>query len=550
MAHTALRKMLTMLLFVLGLVFITPTFAIRSTPPSLLAGVSGSPDGVLMSELGSNASYRFDRISFATNLWADGKGDVILDVAFTNLRITDWRSLSWGFGWGADVYSHMRAWDAQGPLTMTTQHQATGIILTPQFREPVPIGASYQLSLAITINAMARGYSDHWRATWQTRSNSPVDTYVEQLILPTNAYLGVIEPTPSNREGNRLTWQTTNPESNWTFTMSVNYTLSDQIAAPLFLQRDQPWGSKAYGSYADTDTVNTVGKWGCYMTAAAIIARYHGDHQGVAPRIDPEDLNTWLRTNRRYDGNYFNAITLPDYASERGVMLANQPTLTGGRTPQNDAILDRYLRSGNPVILKVNARNSPSGIHFVVAVGRTRTSTGIATYNVLDPYYGEGTLATLYNNHYVSIIPFTGTTSDPRMLSISGHSPIALLVTDPLGRRAGYDPRTDQYYTEIPNALYTSEGIAPAIGDQALPLHEVKNLTIFGPLEGSYSVEVLGTGEGSFMLVTIGADWRGHTTTRSLQGDALPGSEQRIAITYEAVGGLFPYRILLPVIQR
>jgi hypothetical protein len=159
----------------------------------------------------------------------------------------------------------------------------------------------------------------------------------------------------------------------------------------LFLQRAAPWGDDPYGSYLDDDTVNTVGLWGCYMTAAAMIARYHADQQGAPATITPEDLNRWLRQNKRYDGNSFNPIALPDYAVAHGVTLSRGAAIAGGRSAASDRVLDDYLRSGNPVILKVPAPASPSKIHFVVAIGKA-TAGDAATYAVLDPYYGETTL--------------------------------------------------------------------------------------------------------------------------------------------------------------
>jgi hypothetical protein len=263
--------------------------------------------------------------------------------------------------------------------------------------------------------------------------------------------------------------------------------------------------------------------------------------------IDPRDLNDWLRTKKRYDGNFFNPLALPDYARSHGVVLSNHPVLTGGRTAANDRLLDDYLRSGNPVILKVDSVLSPSGMHFVVAIGRV-SQNGVDTYTILDPYHGETTLAALYQNTYRAIVPFAGSTADARAISFSGHSPIELLITDPLGRRSGLDPRTGARYDEIPQALYEDVEIAPA-GD-GVPTHAFKNLTIYGPLDGAYRVEVIGTGAGPFTLVTLSSDWRGQTTLRTESGAATNGSVVLIPVAYNAVGGLHPNVVFLPMLRR
>jgi hypothetical protein len=546
----AVRSALLALLCALALLAAAPAVArpvTASSPP--LIGTSG-PDQGTPTALANTNGYRFEQIGFATVLWANGRGDVTLDLELTNLGIADWRSLSWSFGWSSGDYSQIRAWDERGPLAIDTARQGSTIVLTPRFRTPVPVGARYRLGMAITIGGMAGGAGNDWRASWTTRSGSPVGSYVERLTLPSNATVRSVAPTPASRQANTLEWRTASPTSDWSFGFDVAYTLSDRIAAPLFLQRDLPWGPKAYGSYRDDDAVNTVGLWGCYMTAAAIVARYHADQQGAAPQIDPGDLNAWLRANKRYDRNNFNPLALPDYAAARGVTLRLGRVLTGGRTAANDRALDDYLRSGNPVILKVPAPASPSGIHFVVAVGRTTTAEGAPTYDVLDPYHGATTLAARYSNSYTSIIPFTGADADARALSFSGHSPIELLVTDPLGRRSGIDPRTGQRFDEIPGAVYSSDAVAPAAGEGSAPGEPVKNLTIAAPLDGPYTVEVLGTGDGPFSLITMSADWRGRTTTHTQVGQAAPGSALSAPTVYAAVGGLYQHTSFLPLMRR
>ncbi|NWF79502.1 MAG: hypothetical protein HXY37_05555 [Chloroflexi bacterium] len=541
------RRALAALLCVLLALVAAPALA---APPAEapIVGVSGPTAPPPTAHLDA-AGYRFERIQFATALWADGRGDVVLDLDLTNLGVADWRSLTWNFGWPSAAYSQIRAWDPQGPLPVTTGRSGSSIAVTPQFRAPVPIGERYSFSFAITIGGMASGGGSQWRAVWRTSSGSPVGEYVERLTLPSTAAVGAIAPLPTERRGSTLTWRTASAPPGWSFALDVAYTLRDRIPAPLFLQRDPPWGGRAYGSYPEGDLVNTVGYWGCFMTAGAIIARYHADQQDASPQINPEDLNRWLRDNKRYDGNYFNPVALPDYARVRGVTLAHQAAISGGRTDATDRVLDDYLRSGNPVILKVPAPRSPSKIHFVVAVGRV-PQEGRHTYAVLDPYHGETTLAARYNNTYTTIYPFTGTPADTRALSFSGHSPVELLVTDPLGRRAGLDPRTGLRYAEIPGAVYAALAIAPLAGEGDLPADELKNLTIYAPLDGPYTVEVIGVGDGPFTLVTTGTDWLGRTTSHARSGLAALGSAQHFSAAYDSVGGLFPHTRFLPVTRR
>jgi hypothetical protein len=544
---------LAALLLALLLALAAPAAAATDPPAGPVVGVSGPDDGPLAALAATPeaaAPYRFERIGFSTTLWADGRGDVVLDLELTNLALADWRSLTWGFGWSSGAYSQIRANDDRGPLPVVTSRQGDAILISPQFRAPVPIGARTRLALALTIGAMAQGGGSQWRASWRTTSGSPVGAYVERLALPSNAVVRSVTPPPAARTSNTLEWRTASATPGWSFGLDVAYTLSDRIAARLFRQTDPLWGGKPYGSYADDDKTNTVSWWGCYMTAAAMVARYHADQQGAAPRIDPGDLNAWLRANKRYKVNSFDPLSLPDYAAGRGVILTARPQIVGGRSDANDRLLDDYLRSGNPVILEVPAKDSPSGIHFVVAVGRATAANGAVTYQVLDPVYGETTLADRYENVYTRIIPFTGSAGDARAISFSGHSPIELLVTDPQGRRVGLDPRTGQRYAEIPGAVYTTEAVAPAGGEGGPPAEPVKTVTIFAPLDGIYAVEVIGTGAGPYTLVTLSADWQGHTAVRSQQGQAAPNAATVYPASYSAVGGISAYTVALPLVRR
>ena len=93
--------------------------------------------------------------------------------------------------------------------------------------------------------------------------------------------------------------------------------------------------------------------------------------------------------------------------------------------------LDNALSALNSVILGVN-----DGGHYVVAT-RKITVNGQPTYAINDPIYGQTTLYERYSNTYSSILFISSTSTDTRMLNISAHSPVRLLITDSLGRKSG-----------------------------------------------------------------------------------------------------------------
>jgi len=135
-------------------------------------------------------------------------------------------------------------------------------------------------------------------------------------------------------------------------------------------------------------------------------------------------------------------------------------------------VLDNFLLSGNPVVLGVNSDG-----HFVVATGKTIDQNGKETYAINDPLSGKTTLDK-YNNTYSSAKLFSGAPSDKRSLSVSAHSPIEQLITDPKGRRFGYDPVTGNFINEIPDAEYTLQSIlANGVGPEQLPVSKYINIS-------------------------------------------------------------------------
>jgi hypothetical protein len=76
-------------------------------------------------------------------------------------------------------------------------------------------------------------------------------------------------------------------------------------------------------------------------------------------------------------------------------------------------------------------------------------------------------------------------------LFIGTHPSLQFLVTDPRGRRAGYDPSRDIILSEIPDAVYIPVGLIseqdPSIATPVEYLYEA-----YRPTDGTYTVEVWG----------------------------------------------------------
>jgi hypothetical protein len=82
--------------------------------------------------------------------------------------------------------------------------------------------------------------------------------------------------------------------------------------------------------------------------------------------------------------------------------------------------------------------------------------------------------------------------------------PAALLLTDPTGRRIGSDPRTGQTYQEIPQASFEFEGIADAVSGAPGPASGI--IHIRNPVNGIYTLEIIGEDSGHYFLEIMGYD--------------------------------------------
>jgi hypothetical protein len=77
-------------------------------------------------------------------------------------------------------------------------------------------------------------------------------------------------------------------------------------------------------------------------------------------------------------------------------------------------------------------------------------------------------------------------------LSIEGHSPINIMVTDPLGHKLGYDAASGTVVNEIGgSATYNGPGVEP----------QIIFLSYAEVVDGEYSVSGVGTGTGSYTIL-------------------------------------------------
>jgi len=226
---------------------------------------------------------------------------------------------------------------------------------------------------------------------------------------------------------------------------------------------------------------------------------------------NPILLNTWLMDN---DSGYrnsgdFSDVSIARYAREEHGLSLHYC----GRTISLDSVRETICRQ-DAAILKVP--DHPQ--HFVLATAISGLGPN-TTITVADPGRGSGFLRDVTS--YLNARLYSSAACYQSGIRLLGKSPIALLVEDPLGRRAGVDPSTGQQIQEIPGGFFElwSLGADDDSGEAEPPVLEFEVLTT---LDGIYTVAVSGTDIGAYHLTFLGYDANGEETAFTVFGVTAP----------------------------
>src|SRR5437588_62977 len=113
--------------------------------------------------------------------------------------------------------------------------------------------------------------------------------------------------------------------------------------------------------------------------------------------------------------------------------------------------------------------------------------------------------------------------SAPRALGIYTNGPVELILTDPQGRRTGYDPVHNTSLQEIPVSNYAKTTLRAEHTPSAPDPPPLKALDVANQLGGQYTLEVVGTDSGAFTVYVKTSDARGNRITQSYSGTTSPG---------------------------
>jgi hypothetical protein len=203
-----------------------------------------------------------------------------------------------------------------------------------------------------------------------------------------------------------------------------------QLNIPLLMQTDAQWKNQEYDSaHSWFSSDPGIGRWGCALTSAAMVFRYHQITTLPIPgELDPATLNTWLQQQPDgYLGNgnlNWQALSRLSYWHEQQY---GTPALEFRYQAKPDnplAWLGTEIAAGRPTILE-----EPG--HFITT---TRAGPGTDEIGINDPYYANRTSLLDYQQTFRSARVFTPSHTDLRTLMVLSPVPLAISAQNQEGQ--------------------------------------------------------------------------------------------------------------------
>lgn len=264
---------------------------------------------------------------------------------------------------------------------------------------------------------------------------------------------------------------------------------STPMNVPNLKQYEGGWENNIYDH-----TIKTIKEWGCALTSAAMVLKYHGHN------VLPDSLNNWL--NSQPDGYVRNGL-INWLAVSRYTKIndsSSSPTLEYKRYSTDDSVLNNELNNLRPAILKENG-------HFVVATGKNDN-----TYFINDPAYANRNTLESYNNDYLAINSFTPTHSNLSYMMFVADPNIELKLLDSDGNSVDF-------------SSFVEGGI--------LDGESVRILYFEKPESGDYKLVVSGPA-GDYQLDTYLYDINGEVTKNVFSGILFGSDNDTYQVNYNS----------------
>jgi hypothetical protein len=213
------------------------------------------------------------------------------------------------------------------------------------------------------------------------------------------------------------------------------------------------------------------------------------------------------------------AAQVANASKQTPVSFINPVKLDGSVKGAIEAVQNEIC-AGNPVILKLEKQGSdpehPKN-HFVLVEAIDLDGSKKQTLRLLNPgtVNGNGQFYSSIASSYPKVLQkyvYHSSLSDPSMIDLSAPPDVDFVVTDPLGRRTGFDPIAKVTYDEIPEATYYFESVnTPAESDKDEVFAQEQRFMSWGnAIDGTYSVEVFSLTDEDYYLDYRSTDMAGN----------------------------------------
>ncbi len=311
-----------------------------------------------------------------------------------------------------------------------------------------------------------------------------------------------------------------------------------------------PWATRGYllkdiGMFGGA-AAGTIRKYGCNLSSTANALSYYAND------ITPGALQDWLIDNWQnastaaararyivtpsndFQENFVEEFTREQFnAGRTDTIVTMRPYTSNGTTGDNRRQLLEELQQGHAVKLRVPSRtgaNYRAFGHYILAYGLsdpTKPLANMTNENVLIHDPGNGGVYTLaqYEQKYNYQTTHPGWLDDtqsnrlsvyegyrgvgplPASLNVSVFSPIEVVLTDPTGKRLGFDLQQG-LLSEIVGGQYWHEEPYYSLDEGSDPEpvwpETIKHIYIADPMPGNYSLDIVGTATGDFQIVMTG----------------------------------------------
>lgn len=292
----------------------------------------------------------------------------------------------------------------------------------------------------------------------------------------------------------------------------------------------------------------TMAKGGCGITALAdVLASYGLPSLPNGTSVEPGDLNHYLTTVVNNKAAHSGCLMLWDNVGTivNYTVHTYFPASTSLAT-RIDAV-DKALNNNNLAIAGISGETGD--LHYVVFYAKAPPAAdGSPDYFIADPYrhlplpgdYSGKTLSQAYGSNktinkiawrFQVIVVENKAPQVGRSWVVVAHSPVEMLMTDPNGVQTGFIPTTGAYVLNIPDSSY---GVQEGLGDDDGVGHPLPSALYFGQShmeDGTYKLQVIGTGSGPYTLDFAIANGPMDTSLQTIAGTAAPGKTDTYIIS-------------------